>query len=550
MWVDGKGLLAYKSFSNFLSTLSRRFMDYSKFLANRTQLSPLIGRDDMVKNSAGGYVFETPDENLLERFLLLGTENGSYYSSEEKLTEDNTKQIVRMIKGNGYKVVVRTVEFLLNGRAPKVDAAIFTLALCATYGDALIKKYVYDNVKNVCRTSTHLFMFVSNVNNLRGWSRGLRKAVASWYLDKSLDDLGHQVVKYRNREGFTHKDVLRLCHPKTKDENRNLLFKYIVGKLDGMEVPVDIVKVFTKAQLLKGDELVALIKSSVRISWEMVSTEELNNPKVLMALLDRMPYVALMRNLNRFANVGLTNETSNDVSKTISMKLRNKESIHLSKIHPLTIINYATTYSSGKGFKGKSSWTPNQEIVDSMYEAYEIALQNVTVPEVPILVGVDVSGSMAHNVSNMNLNASQIGNILALTMLKTSPSVDVVGFDTRIKPVNYGRRTSVDTVVNTSPIGGGTDCSLPITYALTTKKYYDTIVIFTDSETWAGRRHGIEVLNEYRKTINKDVKIVEVLLVSNTYTSYPKDTPNVLRVVGFDSHVIDIINKYTLGSLV
>ena len=36
----------------------------------------------------------------------------------------------------------------------------------------------------VARTGTHLFLFAEYVEQFRGWGRGLRRAVASWYVDK------------------------------------------------------------------------------------------------------------------------------------------------------------------------------------------------------------------------------------------------------------------------------------------------------------------------------------------------------------------------------
>jgi 60 kDa SS-A/Ro ribonucleoprotein len=38
-----------------------------------------------------------------------------------------------------------------------------------------------------------------------------RKAVGSWYADKGWDALGLQVTKYQQREGWSHRDLLRLC---------------------------------------------------------------------------------------------------------------------------------------------------------------------------------------------------------------------------------------------------------------------------------------------------------------------------------------------------
>ena len=39
----------------------------------------------------------------------------------------------------------------------------------------------------VARTGTHLFLFAGYVEQFRGWGRGLRRAVADWYVSKPVD---------------------------------------------------------------------------------------------------------------------------------------------------------------------------------------------------------------------------------------------------------------------------------------------------------------------------------------------------------------------------
>ena len=55
--------------------------------------------------------------------------------------------------------------------------------------------------------------FATFVEGFRGWGRSLRRAVGRWYTGRSVDALAYQAVKYRSREGMTHRDLLRLAHP-------------------------------------------------------------------------------------------------------------------------------------------------------------------------------------------------------------------------------------------------------------------------------------------------------------------------------------------------
>ena len=101
----------------------------------------------------------------------------------------------------------------------------------------------------VARTGTHLFQFAVFVEGFRGWGRSLRRAVGRWYADKPVDALAYQAVKYRQRDGMTHRDLLRLAHPARRigagnpslavsDEHARL-FEWIVrgGETDGLPAP-------------------------------------------------------------------------------------------------------------------------------------------------------------------------------------------------------------------------------------------------------------------------------------------------------------------------
>lgn len=516
--------------------------NYTSHITNQPQTHPIFGRTDMVKNNAGGYGFKITPQQLLERFLLIGSEGGTYYVGEQKLTEENAKNIVSMIKENGLNVVNTVLQFSKESRAPKADATVFTLALAASYGDKVTKKAAYDAITKVCRTSTHLFSFLSNIQNLRGWSRGLRKGVAKFYAEKSNDQVAYQMVKYRNRAGFTHADALRLSHPKTKDELKNSLFKYAVGKSTESEVNHGLIQAFGKVQTAKDQELLNLIAEG-KLTWEMIPTTELNGARVLKALLPNMPIVALMRNLNRYSYGGLT-DSNNETVKTIVSKLTDVEAIKKAGVHPINVINSMITYSSGHGQKGDKVWTPNQNIVDALGETYELALKAITPTNKNILIGVDISGSMNCAVGGMQLTAAQISNVLAVTMLKSEKNAELVWFDTSLQPATFGCRTSIDEVIKKSPSGGGTDCSQPFVHAANTLNKYDAIIILTDNETWAGNKHGIEVLNSYRKNVNKDVKVVEIALASNPHSTMPGDDPNLLRIVGFDGSVTSLVNEF------
>ena len=70
-------------------------MSYLKNTLNKNitpQNQPIPGTKQ-VQNSAGGYSFPVDNWTRLERFLVLGSEGGSYYATQQKLTAENAKAV-------------------------------------------------------------------------------------------------------------------------------------------------------------------------------------------------------------------------------------------------------------------------------------------------------------------------------------------------------------------------------------------------------------------------------------------------------------------------
>ncbi len=153
------------------------------FSTKRTPQSQPIPGTNQVPNSAGGFAYPVDDWKRLDRWLVLGAEGGTYYASEQKLSRENAEAVVRCLQADGARAVSRIVEISHAGRAPKNSPAIFALALAASLGDEATRAAAFAALPQVCRTGTHLFEFCEYATALRGWGRGLRRAVAAWYLN-------------------------------------------------------------------------------------------------------------------------------------------------------------------------------------------------------------------------------------------------------------------------------------------------------------------------------------------------------------------------------
>lgn len=517
------------------------------------QTSALPGREaEMKTNNAGGVTFVLDTWGYLDRFLILGSDTPSYYASAQKLTKDAAKNVVKAIKEDGIRTVNRIVEISTGGRAPKNDPAIFALVLCATQGNAETVAAAYAALPKVARTGTHLFQFVDSLNELGKWNAAAKRGVAAWYLNRGEDKLAMQVLKYQSREGWNHRDVLRLAHVKPKTELQSSIFRYVVKGAEGLGDHTPVPSIIAGVEALKRnptkDVALKTIANYDGITWEMIPTELHRDKDVMSALIPGMGMTALIRKLGQLTNVGVIRPMSTDLKAVVS-KLTDAEAIKAGRVHPITILNAFNQYKQGRGDKGTLTWTPVQQVLDALNDAFYDSFQYVESTGQNFLMGVDCSGSMwgARVSGAPNLTAAEVAGVMALAIAKRESNYWIGGFNTRMSELKISPNMRLDQVLSVMQRfpWGGTDCALPMLHALENKMdAVNKFVVITDNETWAGRMQPVEALARYRKTYVRDAKLIVCGTSVTKFTiADPKD-PGMLDIAGFDSAAPQLIQQF------
>ena len=504
-----------------------------------------------VVNSAGGYVWALDPWGRLERFLMLGTEGGTFYVREAPLTVENAENVVKLLAEDGMRVVERVLEVSTRGRAHKNDPALFALALAFTVGDVDTKRAAEAALPRVARTGTHLFTFLEYANGMRGWGRALRRAVAGWYESKDLQALAYGVTKYAQRGGWTHRDALRLAHPKTEDAERDALYRYVTGHKDKLEaVHNEWAEYLAAVEAVKVEANVQTVVDAINrynLPREVIPTEMLRTPEVWAALLARMPLTALIRNLATMTRVGLLTPMS-EAADTVAGRITDAKALRKARVHPIQILAALTTYAAGRGARGKGVWEPVQEVVDALDTAFYRSFENVTPTGKRVLMALDVSSSMTWGeVGGVpGLTPRVASAALALVTAATEPKHAFTAFSHELVPVNLSPRQRLDDVVkrlNALPFGG-TDASLPARYALHKGLLVDAFVVLTDNETWYGEQHPAEALRDYRRKTGVPAKLVVVGMLGNRFTIADPNDAGMLDVVGFSTDTPTVIADF------
>ena len=519
------------------------------------QSEPLDERQ--VPNSANGHVYPADDMTRLRRFLILGSEGGSYYASERKLTLENAAAVKRCItasEDSGMNAVTEIARIGASGRAPKPGPVLFALAMAASCGSDRVRQTAFNFLNDVARTDSQLQMFIDYIGTMRGWGRGLRRAVGKWYTDKDIEDAVYQTVKYRQRYNWTHRDLLRKAHPASAALND--LFAWIThGTMPPPDYPnFALIHAYEQAKTANPKFLAALIRA-YDMTWEMIPSEQLDKPEVWEALAEHMPLTALIRNLATLTRVGVIAPMK---SAWVCERLNAIGNPLTEDIHPIAVLSALLTYRSGKGARGSNTWTPVPQVVDALDQAFERSFDTAPQTNQRFYLGIDVSSSMGSGeVAGVpGLTPRMAAAAMAMAIARREPNYYIAGFangnyrsphdgyrfgftrgGTAMAPLSITASDSLNyAMYKTQDLDfGGTDCALPMLDALEKKIPVDVFVILTDSETWAGKVHPTEALRKYRQEMGIPAKLVVVAMVSNGFTIADPEDAGMMDVVGFDS---------------
>lgn len=561
---------------------------------------PIPGKEhQMVQNEAGGYAFPASGLTMLRRFLILGTTENQYYAERRTLTVGAVDSITGYLKENLSGATKELCEISASNRMISNSPAIYLLARIFSMGIPKWTSAAKAAMPQVIRTGAHLQEFTSYVRSMRKTGRAIRTAFETWLEARTDQDLMYQMLKYGNRSGYSWADMFALFHPRPKGDLRSAI--YLWARFGGFPTPEYLSNngkrmsleqahatlsaaqkawnedpIFAQARVSKelmepiGEEIsdkqgAAFLTSAIRehrLTHEMVTSAPLfaKHKRIGWATLaEKMPAHALLRSLNALS----AHEALNKELKTSIVDfLTDREALKRAKIHPMNLLKTWFVYKRGTGVKGSLTWTPNANIVEALAKGFELCVQVQEPLKGRVLLAVDVSSSMRRaQVSGMPfMTSSTVAAAYAHVLLRGCEHPEIMYFDWKgwgktqagysLVTKNLAEcETLQDTFRFTERFGGcGTDCSIPVGYALEHKKHFDLFIMFTDGESWAGN-HAASVLKQYRECVNPNARVV--YCTTAPYGSVLTDPSDIraLDIVGFDPNAAALISEFHQGNL-
>jgi hypothetical protein len=376
-----------------------------------------------VQNYEGEKVYRmTPEMELYERVLtnLVG-EDKFYTTGSEDL--ENLKNIVQKVLESDPKFVLQLANYARNFMNLR-SVPILLLVMASLHDGA--KPYVREYVPKIVKRADELAEVISLFSLLVGdigdaspkgsLPAALKKGLADSF--ENFDE--YQLNKYK--KGL--KDVLRLTHPKPKDEYRNQLYRYLIYD----EVGNELKQIRALKKLLQKKEFDAealeLIQES-HATWEVAISHFGNKAEVWNAL--DLPFMAGLRNLRNLLETGAYQALDSVVEK-----LKDEKAVLKSKQFPFRF------YSAYREVSSLSN--VSREYKEKVLRALEVALF-LSVKNIPKLPGkttviVDTSGSMTNYISQYSsVSYVDIASLMGAIANYISDNSLVIAFASSAKKV-------------------------------------------------------------------------------------------------------------------
>ena len=546
---------------------------------------------------------EASDWAHLDRLLVLGSERGALRAGAQAVELAEVECSIRCVRSDAGRVVTRLMEIQASGQASPNGSNVLVLALVTAFGDDEGRSAACAAVPAVCRTAGELFQFAERVTSMRGWGRGLRRAVGNWYRARFADDLAYQVVKCPRRGGWSHRDLLRLAHPTPATREQAAVFRWILGGSEALgrrtvvremarsvaddsgegavegadweprrfravtypgvgELPRLLRVVEEARRAATVDEVVRIIAGH-DLPREAVPGSWLEHTAVWEALLHRMPLGAMIRDLGQLTAVGLVRPGS-EAAWWVETRLRDAGVLRAAGLHPMAYLLARRAYESGVTEDGRYRWEPVSTVVGALDAAFYASMRGVRPVGRPMLLALDLSASTCRSfLPGTRVSVLEAAAAMALVAVSTEASCWVAGLRPATGSPGIGIGPMVpgltllevlpgmrldDWVAELGTLPGRIpDCGQPMAWARRHRLPVEAFVVYTDGEVWPSEPSPAEALSRYRAETGIEARSVVVGMSGGAFEIADPADPAMLDVQGFDAGTAEVIAGFLRG---
>ena len=509
------------------------------------------------RNDAGGPAYALEPKHALAQFAATGCFNGTFYADAESQL-DTLKTLIAQVDDNAFlaKLAVYSRE-----RAYLKDMPAALVATLAAR-DTILFHQVFDRVIDNGRVLRTLFQMIrSGQFGKKSLSSSIQRAFQRWLNTASPEKLLSASIGHDP----SLRDVLRLARPTPPDNSQRALFGWLTDKEQSKWAPATEIDLPEQVQLLvafrtaeTAEQQIALL-DRLHARWDLLA-DTAKGSKVWAAIARTMGPQANRMNLNTLQRHGVFEDAA--MVRTVADRLADENEIRRSRQFP---------YQFFAAYLNASDEVP-QAIKAALHKAAEIACGNVPELPGPVVIGLDVSGSMQSPITGnrgrggtTKMRCVDVAALVAAAILRRNPDSVVVPFDTQAFDAKVDPSDSILSLADRLAKygGGGTDCSLPIRKANSdfAKRKFAGVVLVSDQESWVykGRPYfyGVNgstgVVTEWQQFVQNQMRLqggectgprLICIDLQPSPTTQAPERSDILNVGGFSDAVFDVVAAF------
>jgi 60 kDa SS-A/Ro ribonucleoprotein len=497
-----------------------------------------------VLNSAGGLAFKMGEKHALAQMAATGCFNNTFYTS----AEDQLATVGQLAMAVPTDFLAKTAVYARQKGFMK-DMPAFLCAVLSKRDPAMLSRVFPKVIDNGRMVRNFAQIVRSGTVGRTSLGSGPKRLLRSWFEGK--DDRSIFFGSMGNNPSIG--DVIKLAHPRPTTKERAALLGYLIGKEEfsfggeKLSVAEHLPAIVAKYEAFRkqpGSEL-------PEAPFEMLTGLTLDE-KTWKQVAERATFTQTVKNLATFERHGVLSDPA--MVSLLASRIADPDQVRRSRTFPYQL------FMAWKATEGKMPGP----IVQALYSAMEVSIDNVPVLEGNVFVFTDVSGSMTTNRitgerkgSTTDVRCIDVAALITASVLRKNPRARVLAFDHDVHPMSFDAKEPV--LKNAAKLaafrGGATNTAAPLAHLLQQRERIDFGLYVSDMESWVttGRRYGFshpgstDTLALWDQVKSPNGRLVCVDLVPNT-TSQAPDREDILNIGGFSDSVFTVMKAFQEGA--
>lgn len=401
-----------------------------------------------------------------------------------------------------------------------------------------LKRIIYwDVLPVVCKTIPELTYFLKHVP--RSWGRTTRRALEAWMYNIPADELAYQMTVYRNSNGFSCHDLLRLIHPRPKSTDYQALFAYVSDRYVN-----DCTEFIDAVEVARHTRNVSIASSMIvqhNLSWKHIGCPQLlhhgeiwhaflSQPLSVDDLVPQLPHIL---------------KISNKYESRICELLGDVNYVKAGSFCPSLYLRILRQLQSKE--LGSNAL---HGAVESALHMYMQLLKDryPSSSDKRFQIVLDVSGSMAcsHCMGMKFVSAREVSVLLTMMFMHTESHVTVKAFSDTLRVLDFQREDTFEMLVKKAShlSFDDTDIAAAIEHATNANEVVDCFVIITDESPVGQSATAVSALRKYQNTVHAGARLVVLATTTRCVHIAESYAQDMLDIAGFDEYAFEIIRMF------